>query len=719
MPQLTPQPDTPIGGVGVCAAGDVDAEWVRLVDAERARFEAGDAALGDLNDLDDLGGVGVESGNLVGGLDREWVRLVDAERARFEFADERLVEGPRGRAPGVPGVGAGDVGAGDVGGGDVPGGDGSRFAGVRPGVGFVLGLDAAVPTQLEVHELADAVAGWERMIAWCAARQAEVAAELTGRDELCPDDGGGRFSSLHPVPVTAAALCVVWPWTKPQAERLVDQAVTLVQEYPRVHRALMEGRLDVAKARILTRALRKCGPEVAELIEKAVLPFVHAWTEVKLSRVVNELLHELDAVGAKRRRRRARDRRGVWMEPGEDGMAWLTAYLPAEEAAAVMAALNAAADAEQSASCEHSRTCTCAGAADRPTSPAGDHDHGGADHRDSEPVADGSSAAGSTGGDAGSAGPGYADPSGSGRGGADHRDSEPVADGSSAAGSTGGDAGSAGPGYADPSGSGRGEPGHGDSGPVADGSSAAGSTGRDGGRVPECAGRTRGQRRADALASLGWLSLTTGHLGGRECAGCGTAVGARLAKAHGRAVTVNVTVGLSTLLGLSEHPAFLDGYGPIDADAARVLAAAGVWRWVGTAPAGGYALDYGTTRYVPPQELVDFVLLRDRECVMPGCHQQAQRCEIDHRTPWPFGPTSACNCSALCKGCHVQKHRAGWTIEHLGGGRQKWTSPTGHSSVVTFPRIAPDVPAGAKDQNGGATTPARRAAPDETDDPPY
>lgn len=104
-----------------------------------------------------------------------------------------------------------------------------------------------------------------------------------------------------------------------------------------------------------------------------------------------------------------------------------------------------------------------------------------------------------------------------------------------------------------------------------------------------------------------------------------------------------------TLLDLDEHPGHLDGYGPIDADTARALAAAGTWRWVGTAPAGGHALDYGTTRYTPPQNLVDHVILRDRECIAPGCHRPAQRCEIDHRTPWPHGPTSACNCSALCK----------------------------------------------------------------------
>ncbi|WP_162448457.1 HNH endonuclease signature motif containing protein [Phytoactinopolyspora mesophila] len=503
-------------------------------------------------------------------------------------------------------------------GGPVPGVDRSGVAGMAPGTRLAAILDAVSPGELGVRELADVVAAWERMMAWCAAKQAEAAAELTHRRELRPDDGGGQFASLHPVPATAAALCAVRPWTKPQAEKLVDQSVVLVEKYPAVHQALFEGRLDVAKARILTRALAKCDSEVAELIEKAVLPFVHIWTEVKLSRVVNELLHELDAAGAKRRRREARDRRDVWLEPGEDGMAWLIAYLPAEEATAVMAAINAAAESEGAAR----------GAG-----------------QDSARPADGATSDGAT------------------------------SDGAASDGATGGSRTRQGPG-------------------------------------------TKGQRRADALASLGWLSLAAGHLGGRECTACGVPAGTRLSKAHGRPVTVNVTVPMSTLLGLDEHPAYLDGYGPIDPDVARCLAAAGVWTWVGTAPAGGHAIDYGTTRYEPPQALVDFVILRDRECLMPGCHRPAQRCEIDHRRPWPYGPTSACNCSALCKACHVQKHRAGWTVEHLGEGRQRWTSPTGHSSVISFPRIAPDAWEGATSRRDRGYESAK-APPAGSGDPPF
>src|SRR5690606_27303421 len=64
--------------------------------------------------------------------------------------------------------------------------------------------------------------------------------------------------------------------------------------------------------------------------------------------------------------------------------------------------------------------------------------------------------------------------------------------------------------------------------------------------------------------------------GAGVCGACGG--GLRLAGAHGRPVTVNVTIPLSTLLGLDDHPGELDGYGPIPAHIARHLSTAGLWR---------------------------------------------------------------------------------------------------------------------------------------------
>src|SRR5690606_35957799 len=129
--------------------------------------------------------------------------------------------------------------------------------------------------------------------------------------------------------------------------------------------------------------------------------------------------------------------------------------------------------------------------------------------------------------------------------------------------------------------------------------------------------------------------------GSGVCGACGG--GLRLAGAHGRPVTVNVTIPLSTLLGLDDHPGELDGYGPIPAHIARHLSTAGLWRWVATHDTTGVVLDHGRTRYKPTQDLIDHVILRDRTCRAPGCNAPAQKCELDHSIYWPLGPTAACN----------------------------------------------------------------------------
>ena len=61
----------------------------------------------------------------------------------------------------------------------------------------------------------------------------------------------------------------------------------------------------------------------------------------------------------------------------------------------------------------------------------------------------------------------------------------------------------------------------------------------------------------------------------------------------GVAVRVDVTVALSTLMGLDDAPGDLAGYGAITAEQARALAAGGTWRRLVTDPLTGAVLDVG------------------------------------------------------------------------------------------------------------------------------
>jgi hypothetical protein len=147
---------------------------------------------------------------------------------------------------------------------------------------------------------------------------------------------------------------------------------------------------------------------------------------------------------------------------------------------------------------------------------------------------------------------------------------------------------------------------------------------------------------------------------------------------HRRPITINVTIDLPTLLGLSENPGQLAGYGAIPASVARALASDGKWRRFITDPQTGVLLDYGRQMYEPPQGLIDFLIARDRTCRFPGCRRSAALSDLDHAQSWEDGGTTSLdNLGALCRRHHQLKTHGGWQIESRSDGSCTWTSPLG------------------------------------------
>jgi len=187
--------------------------------------------------------------------------------------------------------------------------------------------------------------------------------------------------------------------------------------------------------------------------------------------------------------------------------------------------------------------------------------------------------------------------------------------------------------------------------------------------------RTRDQLRADALVS----AVLYGVKGD-------------LPTLHGHQPAINVTVALSTLVGQDDEPGWLDGYGPISAGYARQLAhdPTGTWRRLVTDPVSGQLLDYGTTRYRPPQHLSDHVLGRDGECAFPFCTHRARRSDLDHVIAYPRGSTSAGNLQPLHRRHHNAKTEAGWQVRRDGKtGVTRWISPAGRHYRTTQPERWP------------------------------
>ncbi|KQQ05343.1 hypothetical protein ASG06_01715 [Rathayibacter sp. Leaf185] len=147
---------------------------------------------------------------------------------------------------------------------------------------------------------------------------------------------------------------------------------------------------------------------------------------------------------------------------------------------------------------------------------------------------------------------------------------------------------------------------------------------------------------------------------------------------------VSVTVPVLTLLGRSEEPGTLDGYGPIDPETARRLAAdAPSFTRILTHPETGAVLSVGRDSYRVPADLRRHLQHRDGTCRFPGCVRSAVDSDVDHSVEWQDGgATDADNLAHLCRHHHRLRHTTTWTLRHRPGGVLEWTSPTGRRHVT-------------------------------------
>ena len=154
--------------------------------------------------------------------------------------------------------------------------------------------------------------------------------------------------------------------------------------------------------------------------------------------------------------------------------------------------------------------------------------------------------------------------------------------------------------------------------------------------------------------------------------------------------TVQVTITAPTLTGADDRPAELDGYGPIDVDLARHLAAtAGVWDRLFLNARGMLTR---TDTYAPTERMRRFLRARDQRCRFPGCRMPARPCDIDHNHDHAEGgPTDLGNLCCLCRGHHALKppdldDRWRWRALQRPGGVIEWIGPDGHAYVDEPPR---------------------------------
>jgi hypothetical protein len=194
--------------------------------------------------------------------------------------------------------------------------------------------------------------------------------------------------------------------------------------------------------------------------------------------------------------------------------------------------------------------------------------------------------------------------------------------------------------------------------------------------------------------------------------------------------SVNLTIPLATLLGLTQAPGAAAGYGPLDPDTARALACATAghratrWHVTVTGPAGR-ALGHGTARaaaaadgdgdgdgwtvavtaeplaagccdhrtaepgYRPSPALQRLIRGRTASCSWPGCGRPATGCDLDHTIPHDKGGlTCECNMAPLCRRHHRCKQAEGWRLEQPTPGVMAWHTPAGRR-YITLPSQHP------------------------------
>src|SRR5690554_3595931 len=145
--------------------------------------------------------------------------------------------------------------------------------------------------------------------------------------------------------------------------------------------------------------------------------------------------------------------------------------------------------------------------------------------------------------------------------------------------------------------------------------------------------------------------------------------------------TVMVTVPVLTLLGHSDEPANLDGYGPIDTESARDLVRhAPSFTRLLTHPETGSVLSVGKNQYSVPVDMRRWLRVRDATCRFPGCNRNAKHSDIDHTTAWAHdGETRTDNLAHLCPKHHKLKHETHWAVTQGDDGALIWVSPSGHT----------------------------------------
>jgi len=581
----------------------------------------------------------------------------------------------------------------------------------------------------------DALAGFlgacQKITAWTAAMLLDGIAEFATRR---PDDGTPGRAVVHAAAVekARAALAAGQPADPPgydefapdelmpvlrlskgAAARQVELAVALRYRLRATHAAMLEGRIDLMRARIIAEATADLSAADAAAVEALVLGRAGRQTYIALGMAVGKAVLYVDPKGAMRRRKRAEKRARVerWRETDGTG-ALCGRNLPPDDTLAADQALTALALELRSAGLDGPLDYLRAtalidqitGRDSRPAAGPDEHDAG--EPGTAEP---------------GTGQPGPPEPGADADEDWDNRDDWPAMDAWLLSqhdlrdqqdlpdqGSDGS------PGDA--------EPGRHDDGPGrqdGDGSDSGGGgtrppAGPGGPRGPGGPGQKRQAPKRPGKRVAAWINLTiplatllklghgpgdAGPFGPLDPAAARDV--ARAAAAHpgtrwcltvtdqrGRAMAHGCARGPKCWTGLEPRasPGARDGPAEDGLDPRTVMARFLSGLGITLNPIATTGCDHRDAEpgYTPSRKLRHKIHARTPTCSYWGCRRPAAQCDDDHTTAWQRGGlTCECNLSPLCRRHHRMKQREGWRLEQPRPGVLVWRTPGGRTYATT------------------------------------
>jgi hypothetical protein len=82
-------------------------------------------------------------------------------------------------------------------------------------------------------------------------------------------------------------------------------------------------------------------------------------------------------------------------------------------------------------------------------------------------------------------------------------------------------------------------------------------------------------------------------------------------------------------------------------------------------------------RYTPSRRLKHLIRARTARCGAPGCGARAINCDLDHTLAYPAGITCECDLGPFCRRHHRVKQAPGWRVDQPEPGVIRWTTPAG------------------------------------------